>query len=85
MSDPFTDYNLMQSNLAAIERGDKIAFRVSAEHYLWLCSGRSLVAAIRDTVGGEVDGHPTSVINILQRVRQLVEIEKATLTTGQQT
>jgi hypothetical protein len=77
-NNPFSDYDLMQSNLAGIERSkDKLAMRISAEHYLWLCSARSTIAAIRDTAGGEVEGSPTSVINILQRIRELVEIEKA--------
>jgi hypothetical protein len=76
MSDPFSDYNLMSENLDKINRGDVLAVRVSAEHYLWLCSARSTISAITHTAGGEVEGHPTSVINILQRIRQLVEIER---------
>jgi hypothetical protein len=85
MPDPFSDYNLMQSNIAAIERGDKIALRISAEHYLWLCCARSTIAAITHTAGGEVEGQPTQVINILQRIRQLVEIEKTSLSSGKGT
>lgn len=76
MADPFSDYNLMNENIGYIER-DVRALRVSAEHYLWLCSARSTIAAITHTAGGEVEGHPTSVINVLQRIRQLVKIEAA--------
>jgi hypothetical protein len=36
---------------------------------------RGLVIAIVSFAGGEVEGHPTSSINILQRIRQLVKIE----------
>jgi len=76
MSDPFSDYNLMNENVDKIKRGDRLALRVSAEHYLWLCSARSTISAITHTAGGEVEGHPTSVINILQRIRELVRIEQ---------
>jgi hypothetical protein len=41
MGDPFSDYNLMNENLDKINRGDVLAVRVSAEHYLWLVSARS--------------------------------------------
>jgi hypothetical protein len=75
MSDPFSDFNLMNENLGKIERGDVLALRVSAEHYLWLCSARSTVSAITQTAGGQVEGHPTQTINILQRIRELVKIE----------
>jgi hypothetical protein len=37
---------------------------------------RGRLKAIVHTVGGTVEGHPTHEINILQRLRQLVEIEK---------
>jgi hypothetical protein len=37
---------------------------------------RSVIASIVYTVGGTVEGHPTHEINVLQRLRQLVEIEK---------
>jgi len=40
-------------------------------------SARSTMAAILDTIGGTVDGQPTSEINYLRRLRQLVEIERA--------
>lgn len=77
MSDPFSDYNLMNENLDKLARGDMLAVRVSCEHYRWLCSARSTISAITHTAGGEVEGYPTSVINILQRIRHLVEIEQA--------
>ena len=37
---------------------------------------RGTIKAIVHTVGGTVEGRPTHEINILQRLRQLVEIEK---------
>ncbi len=76
MTDPFFDYNLMIENLDKINDGRMLAIRVSAEHYRWLCNVRSTIVAITHTAGGKVEGHPTSVINILQRIRELVEIEK---------
>lgn len=38
---------------------------------------RAMKSAVLYTVGGTVEGHPTSAINYLQRLRQLVRIEKA--------
>jgi hypothetical protein len=76
MNDIFRDCDLMNENLAKIDRHEILSLRVSVEHYLWLCGGHKLVAAIRDTAGGEVEGRPTSVINILQRIRALVKIEQ---------
>ena len=72
---PFSDDKILHETIEAINRGET-AFRVSDEHYLWLSSGRSLVTAIVQTVGGEVEGQPTSRINILQRLRELVRKEK---------
>jgi hypothetical protein len=37
---------------------------------------RGTIAAIVTTAGGEVEGRPTHSINILQRIRQLIEIER---------
>jgi len=37
---------------------------------------RSTIASIVHTVGGTVEGYPTHQRNVLQRLRQLVEIEK---------
>ena len=84
MNDPFYDYNLMNNNIDRINRKDPRAIRVSAEHYLWLCSARSTISAITHTAGGEVEGRPTSVINILQRIRELVRIEEASAVTLQE-
>jgi len=75
-NDPFFDYHLMNDNIDKIKRGNVLAVRVSAEHYLWLVSARSTISAITHTAGGEVAGYPTSVINILQRIRELVKIEQ---------
>jgi len=41
-------------------------------------AARAQMAAILGTIGGTVEGHPTSAINYLQRLRQLVEIEAST-------
>lgn len=75
-NDPFLDYNLMNENLDKLARGDMLAVRVSCEHYRWLCSARSTISAITHTAGGEVEGRPTQVINVLQRIRELVQIEQ---------
>ena len=40
---------------------------------------RSRTMAIVHTAGGTVEGHPTSSINILQRVRELLAVEKGAL------
>lgn len=53
---------------------------ISAEHYLEMASeieglhGR--LRAICSTAGGIVDGYPTQSINILQRIRELVGLER---------
>jgi hypothetical protein len=40
-----------------------------------LSAERGALLAVVRLAGGEVEGHPTSSINILQRIRQLVRIE----------
>lgn len=40
---------------------------------------RARVSAILQTIGGEVEGRPTSEVNFLQRLRELVQWEKAHL------
>lgn len=63
---------------------ETLAVRVSREHYLWLADRidllssevRAIHAAVIQTVGGVVDGHPTQSINYLQRLRQLVDRER---------
>jgi hypothetical protein len=44
-----TDHDLVVKNVAAIERGDVMALRVSAEHYLYLARPylRSTAAMVR--------------------------------------
>lgn len=70
------DRDLMGQNIAGISAGEVKALRVSAEHYLWLCGGHTLVKSIVHTAGGLVEGRPTEAVNILQRIRKLVEIEQ---------
>jgi len=73
----------MGQNIAKITNGEVQAIRVSKEHYLWLIGGHSLVDTIAHVAGGLIEGHPTSRVNILQRIRQLVEIEKASALSSQ--
>lgn len=77
MIEEFDDYQLMCSNLAKLGWSNILALRVSKEHYAWLARAPSVVRSIVHTVGGTVEGHPTSEINVLQRIRQLVEIERS--------
>lgn len=46
---------------------------------------RGTVTAVVATIGGTVEGHPTSSINFLQRLRELVAIEAARSETRRET
>jgi hypothetical protein len=71
------DQRTLVSRTAAALRAhpETLAVRVSREHYLWLADeiaaleGR--LKSIITELGGNVEGQPTSMINYLQRIRQL--------------
>lgn len=44
---------------------------------------RAIETAVVATVGGAVEGRPTSAVNYLQRLRQLVDFEASTLKTAE--
>jgi len=67
----FSDVDLMRQNLKEITKGDCLGLRVSQEHYAWLAGHYGTLIAIVEAAGGYVEGHPTSLVNILQRVRDL--------------
>jgi len=52
------------------------ALKLYEENKQLKASARSMMATILSTIGGTVEGQPTSEINYLQRLRQLVEIER---------
>jgi len=74
-----SDTDLMRKNLKAIDDGDCLALRVSAEHYAWLAGHHGILLAIVNAAGGEVEGHPTSLLNVLKRVRLMAMKEKGLL------
>src|SRR5712672_474926 len=69
----YSDVDLMRENLKAIAKGDCLGLRVSQEHYAWLAGHRGTLLAIVEAAGGYVEGHPTSLVNVLQRVRDMRE------------
>lgn len=77
----FSDLELMQRTIERINRQDPRALRVSAEHYLWLAGRHAALLAVVSVAGGTVEGHPTSTVNILQRIRALRDIERCAPTT----
>jgi hypothetical protein len=69
----FDDVDLMRENLKAISKGDCLGLRVSQEHYTWLAGKHGMLCAIVEAAAGYVEGHPTSLVNIIQRVRDMRE------------
>jgi len=62
----------LRKNLREIGNGDCRALHVSAEHYTWLAGQSGTLLAIIDAAAGEtIEGHPVSLINVIQRVREL--------------
>lgn len=89
----YTDDMIFRDTVSSLlKRPEVAAVRVSREHYLWLKDQIEMLeqelAATQVTVvaiiGGEVEGRPTSTINYLQRLRELVDFEASTPTSPEQ-
>lgn len=50
---------------------------IAAERGTEIASLRGQISSIVAEIGGMVEGHPTGSHNVLQRVRELIDIEKA--------
>lgn len=57
---------------------DEIASAIDQAHSLGRSEIMGTLKAVVHAVGGQVEGHPTSFINVLQRVRELVTKERFT-------